>query len=129
MSILDGLRFIFSGRKEPSPLGKLVQMYQSLPSEGDVPIYPPGKVPDLTGYEQMKWWAIDAYPYDVDTMVAAGTQGNEWFSAEARDMAIRTVADHYNIPIEHVLKEFDVCITPGFGYHGNIMARRKSTIN
>ena len=87
-----------------------------------IPIYEEDQVPNLDGFEKMRGYAIDAYPYQRGTnMFGAGD-----FSEDARELAVRTVVSRFGITNQEALKQFEICIVPGISFHGRIMARRKS---
>lgn len=105
------LRCLFGTDRKPKPVSALT-----------IPIYEEDQVPNLEGFKEMNGYAIDAYPYQRGTNVF----GPGDFSEYARNLAVRTVASHFGISTQEVLEQFEICIVPGIGFHGRIMAKRKS---
>lgn len=81
-----------------------------------IPIYFPGEIPNLEDYEEMSGYAIDAYPDRF---------GRNDGAEDAMKLAVTTVAAHFDITPEEALGRFEICIVPGIGYHGYILAKRK----
>lgn len=86
-----------------------------------IPIYDERTVPNLEGFEEMHGYAIDAYPYQHGT----NTFGSGDVSGNVEELAVRTVASHFNISDQEAIDRFDICIVPGIGFHGRIMAKQK----
>ena len=83
-----------------------------------IQIHAKDAIPFVEGFVEMPHLAIDAYS-DQHGMHPGG-----FFADEARNMAIRTVSSHFEIPEQEVLSQFNICIIPGVGFHGKIIARR-----
>ena len=105
------LKEFFGTRKKPE-----------LVSASHIPIHEEGRMPNLEGFEEMKGYAIDAYPCQQDT----GVFGPGDFSEDARELAARTVASHFGTSVQEALAQFEICIVPGIGFHGRIMTKRRS---
>lgn len=76
---------------------------------------------EARGFVRMPGYAIDAYKVSERT----GNVGAGNFSEEAKELAIRTVARYYGVSISAVIKQFEVIIVPGPGFHGRILAKKK----
>lgn len=72
-------------------------------------------------FEEMKGYAIDAYRCQRGTEVFGAGD----FSQEARELAARTVASHFGVSVREALAQFEICIVPGIGFHGKIMAKQR----
>ena len=83
-------------------------------------IYDEGQLPDLEGFEEIKGYAVDAYPYQH----SSNTFGPGDFSKDARELAVRLAASHYEMTIQEALQQLEICIVPAVGFHGRIMAKR-----
>jgi hypothetical protein len=79
-----------------------------------VRIYDEDEVPDMEGFEEMPYCAIDAYPSD------------HFLSEAAKEIAVRTVASYFKITEQEALDQFEICVVPStLEFHGKIMAKRK----
>lgn len=87
-------------------LMKDIQIYHDMPE-------------NLEGYIEMPGLAIDAYQFQRET----GLLGVGDFSSKARQLAVETVAHHFNISKRKALKRFEICIVPGISFHGKILAK------
>lgn len=84
--------------------------------EGQIPVYEVGTIPNLKDFEEMDGFAIGAYSGGFSRRIAEN---------RARHDAIMATAAHFGIDTGIVVKNYEICIVPGVGFHGRIFARKR----
>lgn len=92
------------------------QEVETLIPPSRVPIYETGTVPSLEGFEEMPGYAFGAYVGGFSRRLAED---------KARCDAVQMTAANFKVGIDVVLRNYQICIIPGLGFHGRIFAKRK----
>lgn len=81
-----------------------------------IPIHEPGTIPELSGFEEIPGYAVGAYVGGFDKKLAED---------EARCDAVTMVAKTFKTDVQDVLRNYEIRIIPGVGFHGRIFARKR----